>query len=78
MKPSPGENKFGDGDSCGMHGLRFSASPDGDGHLPPSDHPGGSAGHTEAAAPLPGKLAPHSRSPSRACWQRCNRRVTNR
>ena len=35
MKPSPGENKFGDGDSCGMHGLRFSASPDGDGHLSP-------------------------------------------
>ena len=31
MKPSPGENKFGD--SCGMHGLRFSDSPDG--HLPP-------------------------------------------
>ena len=30
MKPSPGENKFGDpGESCGMRGLRFSASPDG-------------------------------------------------
>ena len=40
MKPSPGENKFGDGDSCGMHGLRFSASPDGDGHLSPDGHPG--------------------------------------
>lgn len=63
MKPSPGENKFGDGDSCGMHGLRFSASPDGDGHLSPNGHPGGSAGHTEAAAPLPGRLAPHSGSP---------------
>ena len=45
MKPSsPGENKFGDGNSCGMHGLRFSASPDGDGHLLPDGHPGGSAG----------------------------------
>ena len=52
MKPSLGENKFGDGDSCGMHGLRFSASPDGDGHLSPDGHPGGSAGHTEAAAAL--------------------------
>ena len=42
MKPSsPGENKFGDGNSCGMHGLRFSASLDGDGHLLPDGHPGG-------------------------------------
>ena len=56
MKPSPlGENKFGDGDSCGMHGLRFSAPPDGDGHLP-NGHPGAPVRHT--AALLAGRLAP--------------------
>ena len=42
MKPSsPGENKFGDGNSCGMHGLRFSASPYSDGHLRPRWPPRG-------------------------------------
>ena len=56
MKPSPlGENKFGDGDSCGMHGLRFSAPTDGDGHLP-NGHPGAPVRHT--AALLAGRLAP--------------------
>ena len=68
MKPSPlGENKFGDGDSCGMHGLRFSAPPDGDGHLP--------NGHPEASVTL--QLFFLAGSHPFPTWQRCNRLVTN-